>query len=309
MTDSQSDYVCTLSPELIAKAEKELNEKAQWRSRDIQALREMVLKQRDLKIRTDDAFLLRFLRAKKFDYERAFQLIMTHYKMKIENKEIFTNLRPSAVKHVLDDGVTGVLASRDKEGRRVVIFRPGKWDVARYGLDDIFRTNFLTLSKLIEEEETQVNGIVMVIDLKDLSWSHAKNVSPFYAKRISSLLQDAFPARFKGLHYLHEPVFFDYVFAIVKQFLKEKTVSRLHFHGDKPEGLKEFVGEAILPKEYGGPLPPFSNKDWAEKLLACDEQFDQEAKYGLMDATAKASKSSKADAMECLVGSYRKLDV
>ena len=37
-----SHYVCSLSPELVAKAEKELNEKAQWRSRDVQAFREMV---------------------------------------------------------------------------------------------------------------------------------------------------------------------------------------------------------------------------------------------------------------------------
>ncbi|XP_060066863.1 alpha-tocopherol transfer protein-like [Ylistrum balloti] len=309
MTEPQGEYVCTLPPELVEKAEKELNEKPQWRSRDIQALRDMVLKQRDLKVRTDDAFLLRFLRAKKFDYDRAFQLIMTHYKMKVENKEIFTNLRPSAVKHVLDDGVTGVLASRDKEGRPVIVLRPGKWDVSRYGLDDIFRTNFMTLSKLIEDEETQVNGLIMVIDLKEMGWNHAKNVSPFYAKRVASLLQDAFPARFKGLHYLHQPSFFDYVFSIVKQFLKEKTVSRLHFHGEKPEGLTEYIDKANLPKEYGGELPPFSNKDWAETLLKCDEQFDQEAKYGLLDSTTKATKSSKADAMECLVGSYRKLDV
>jgi len=39
--------------------------------------------------------------------------------------------------------------------------------------------------------------------------------------------QDAFPARFKGIHYFNEPSIFDYVFAILKQFMKEKTVSRV----------------------------------------------------------------------------------
>ena len=38
-------YVCTLSPEMIMKAETELNEKPEWRSRDVQALRDMVLAQ------------------------------------------------------------------------------------------------------------------------------------------------------------------------------------------------------------------------------------------------------------------------
>jgi len=36
-------YECTLSAELLKKAEKELNEKENWRERDIQALRDMVL--------------------------------------------------------------------------------------------------------------------------------------------------------------------------------------------------------------------------------------------------------------------------
>jgi len=36
-------YQCTLTPELLKKAEDELNEKEKWRERDIQALRDMVL--------------------------------------------------------------------------------------------------------------------------------------------------------------------------------------------------------------------------------------------------------------------------
>ena len=36
-------YVCTLSPALLKQAEDELKEKENWRDRDIQALRDMVL--------------------------------------------------------------------------------------------------------------------------------------------------------------------------------------------------------------------------------------------------------------------------
>ena len=41
-TDSPK-YLCSLSAELLEKAEKELNEREKWRDRDIQALRDMVL--------------------------------------------------------------------------------------------------------------------------------------------------------------------------------------------------------------------------------------------------------------------------
>lgn len=40
-------------------------------------------------------------------------------------------------------------------------------------------------------------------------------------------LQDAFPARIKGLHIVNEPSIFGTVFAVVKPFLKEKTVKRV----------------------------------------------------------------------------------
>ncbi|XP_022291415.1 alpha-tocopherol transfer protein-like isoform X2 [Crassostrea virginica] len=306
--NSASDYQCTLPPDLLQKAEKELNEKPEWRSRDIQALRDMVKKNKDLQIRTDDAFLLRFLRAKKFEYDRSYNLILSHFQMKKENPKLFENLRPSAVKHVLEAGVTGVLPHRDKEGRKVMVFRPGLWDPSRFPIDDVFRTNFLTLSKLIQEEESQVNGVLMVMDLKNVGWKHVKNISPLYSKRIMSLLQDAFPARFKGLHYLNEPAVFDYIFAIAKQFMKEKTVSRLHFHGKNVEELTEFIDAEYLPEEYGGKAPPFSNKDWMEELLKCDAEFDEEAKYGLVSGSSLNQKGGN-DAMECVMGSYRKLSV
>lgn len=86
-----------------------------------------------LKCRMDDDFLLRFLRARKFDYDRAYQLLLNYYQIRAENKDIFKDLRPSAVKPVLDAGVSIVLPQRDKHGRRILLFRPGQYST--YPLD------------------------------------------------------------------------------------------------------------------------------------------------------------------------------
>ncbi|XP_052762897.1 alpha-tocopherol transfer protein-like isoform X3 [Mya arenaria] len=311
VSNNNSEYVCTLSEDLVKQAEEELNEKPQWRSRDIQALRDMVNKRADLKIRTDDAFLLRFLRAKKFDYDRAFNLIVRHYEMKADerNKQLFTNLRPASVKHVLEAGVTGVLPHRDKLGRRVIMFRPGRWDPSKYPLDDIFKTNFLTLSKLVEEPEAQITGIVLVTDFKSFGWKHARRLKPLYAKRMIKILQDCFPMRFKGIHYLNEPAIFDYIFAIVRPFLKEKILSRVRFHGNKYEELLEFLEPEHLPSDYGGKAPPYTNEDWMKTLLESDAYFDSQEKFGLATAAGKPETSRKEDALDCLAGSYRKLDI
>lgn len=50
-------------------------------------------------------------------------------------------------------------------------------------------------------------------------------------------------------------------------------------------------------------------QDWKEELLACDAEFDAEAKFGLIKSTGKIESSAKGDAMDGMTGSFRKLDV
>ena len=79
-----------------------------------------------LKCRVDDAFLLRFLRARKFDYDRAYQLLLRYYQVRAENAEVFDDLKPSTSAAVLENGVVVALPLRDKNGSRVIYFRPGR---------------------------------------------------------------------------------------------------------------------------------------------------------------------------------------
>lgn len=51
----------------------------------------------------DDGFLLRFLRARKFDYDKAFMLLVQYYSVRALNIELFTNFVPSAVQHVFEN--------------------------------------------------------------------------------------------------------------------------------------------------------------------------------------------------------------
>lgn len=78
-----------------------------------------------LKSRTDDAFLLRFLRARKFDYDRAYELLINYYTIRETNKDVIGNLIPSAVEHIYDSGAVTMLPHRDKEGRRIIYFNAG----------------------------------------------------------------------------------------------------------------------------------------------------------------------------------------
>lgn len=81
--------------------------------------------QPSLRTRLDDSFLLRFLRARKFDYDRALQLLLNYHAAHKAWPEVFQDLKPSTVQHVLDQGFLTVLPRPDPNGRFILCLRPG----------------------------------------------------------------------------------------------------------------------------------------------------------------------------------------
>ncbi|KAJ8265715.1 hypothetical protein COCON_G00148140 [Conger conger] len=267
-------YTCTLTPELEAKAREELQEKPEWRLRDVQALRDMVLKEQpNLRTRLDDAFLLRFLRARKFDYDRALQLLLNYHCSRRAWPEVFADLRPSTVRHVLDLGFLSVLPQPDPHGRYILCLRPGKWKPNDYPFVDNIRAIYLTLEKLIQPEETQVNGIVILADYSGVGLSQASSLGPFLAKKVVGILQDGFPIRIKAVNIINEPRIFKGIFAIIKPFLKEKMAERFVLHGSDLSSLHRSIPRAVLPEEYGGVLGRLDASAWSQTLLDSELEF------------------------------------
>ncbi|XP_028850001.1 alpha-tocopherol transfer protein-like [Denticeps clupeoides] len=267
-------YRCTLTPALEAKAREELQEKPEWRLRDAQALRDMVQKEQpNLRTRLDDAFLLRFLRARKFDYDRGLQLLLNYHASRRAWPEVFHDLRPSTVRHVLEQGFITVLPQPDSQGRYILCLRPGKWKQNDYPFVDNIRAIYLTLEKLIQPEETQVNGIVILVDYTGVGLSQASNPGPFLAKKVVSILQDGFPIRIKAVNIINEPRIFKGIFAIIKPFLKEKMAERYVLHGSDLASLHRNIPRAVLPEEYGGVAGRLDFAVWTRTLLDSEEDF------------------------------------
>ncbi|XP_024602655.1 alpha-tocopherol transfer protein-like isoform X3 [Neophocaena asiaeorientalis asiaeorientalis] len=240
---AHTGYVCSLTEDLVAKAREELQEKPEWRLRDVQALRDMVRKEcPNLSTSLEDAFLLRFLRARKFDYDRALQLLINYHSCRRSWPEVFNNLRPSALKEVLASGFLTVLPHTDPSGRHILCLRPDRWIPSNYPITENIRAIYLTLEKLIQSEETQ----------------------------------DGFPIRIKAVHVVNEPRIFKGIFAIIKPFLKEKIANRFFLHGSDLNSLHSNLPRNILPKEYGGTAGELDITAWNAALLASEEDFVRE---------------------------------
>jgi len=273
--------VAELSPEWRKRALDEVQEKEGWRQRDVEALREMVTNEPSLSCPTDDAFLLKFLRAQKFDYERALTMLKRYFLMRQRCPQNFTKALPSLAKDVLlNHTQQTVLDHRDAKGRRVFLFRAGVWDPVAVPPGDVFAANFLCLEMMAREAKTQVAGIVVVVDMAGLSFNHIMNISSEYVKSVASIIQSTFPLRFREIHIINESYLFGIVFALIKPFLSDTIKSRIQFHGSNLTQLHETLKPSILPVEFGGNLGTMSNTSLVGAMLECEDYFRDLCSYG-----------------------------
>jgi hypothetical protein len=56
-------------------------------------------------------------------------------------------------------------------------------------IEDIFRTNMLALEHIVQEPETQIAGLTVIVDMNGFGFQHAKFLSPYYARRTVEVIQ------------------------------------------------------------------------------------------------------------------------
>ena len=268
MASPEYESVSSISGATLEKARRELFEDPATRLESIAQLRERVEQWRpsgteeglDLleQGRKDDRFLLRFLRAKKFDVERSLQLYVNYHKFRKKHAHLLGDITPQAVEHILKSGIVRILEPRKKDGSKVVCVFPGVWDSENVPMLDNFRTLILIMEHLIEDEETQVHGISVFNNMDNVSFFTILKLaqSDLMQKGLTiELMQEAFPARFKGFHLINQPWYVSMVLAIVRPFMKQKLRDRFILHGADLESLYEYIDPEQLPAEFGGPQP------------------------------------------------------
>uniref|UniRef100_A0A8C3R786 Clavesin-2 n=1 Tax=Cyanoderma ruficeps TaxID=181631 RepID=A0A8C3R786_9PASS len=257
-----------LSPETLEKARLELNENPDTLHQDIQEVRDMVITRPDIGfLRTDDAFILRFLRARKFQHFEAFRLLAQYFEYRQQNLDMFKSFKATdpGIKQALKDGFPGGLANLDHYGRKILVLFAANWDQSRYTLVDILRAILLSLEAMIEDPELQVNGFTGAT-------SPSKLVQIIC---ICFVIQDSFPARFGGIHFVNQPWYIHALYTVIRPFLKEKTRKRIFLHGNNLNSLHQLIHPEILPSEFGGMLPPYDMGTWARTLL--DHEYDDDS--------------------------------
>ncbi|XP_072323807.1 clavesin-1-like isoform X2 [Scyliorhinus torazame] len=268
-----------LSAEIVEKSRLELNENPDALHQDIQQVRDMIITRPDIGfLRTDDAFILRFLRARKFNHFEAFRLLAQYFQYRQQNLDMFKNFKADdpGIKRALVDGFPGVLEQPDHYGRKILPLFAANWDQSRNTFVDILRAILLSLEILIEDPELQINGFMLIIDWSNFTFKQASKLTPTILRLAIEGLQDSFPARFGGIHFVNQPWYIHALYTIIKPFLKDKTRKRIFLHGNNLNSLHQLIHPEYLPSEFGGTLPPYDMGTWARTLLGPEYNDDTE---------------------------------
>lgn len=249
--------------ELLEFARKELGENPETRVQVLEDLRDYIYERGEcIPHRTDDAFLLRFLRARNFIVERAHRLLVNYYRFKENNPAFHKNVRPLDLGFIGDDDVLSIPPYREQTGRRLMIYRIGNWDTSSYGTDEIFKATLCILELGILEERAQILGGICIFDLAGLTLQHAWQVTPSVAAKVIEIMVTSFPMKIHAIHIINQPWAFEVVYNVFKPLLDARMRSKLFFHGADMDSLHKHIDPKCLPEKYGGVRAEHNYKDW-----------------------------------------------
>ncbi|CAK8679328.1 alpha-tocopherol transfer protein-like [Clavelina lepadiformis] len=268
--DMEGRYQCNLTSELMKIATSTLNEPADNndRLRAIDRLRASYeAKAYGPLVRSDDLFLLRFLRARKFDRKRSLKLLRKYHVIREELPQVFSKIaKPWALNHVMESGMMYVASKKTTHRESVFIYRPQQRD-REVKLFDVFAYGVVSAEKLLEDEEFQICGGILIDDLKHLQLGRVTELSLKCLKLLLQIWQDAMPVTITSMHICNQSKVMNLCYGLAKPFLKRRFTDKMYIHRNlgklhirvNPEVLPPCLGGSGLSLEDG-------NKLWLKKL-------------------------------------------
>ncbi|KAL6445676.1 hypothetical protein ACFW04_000878 [Cataglyphis niger] len=235
-----------------------LNETDNNREKAIAEIKRWIEESDDLYARTDDFFILRFLRTCKFNIEKTKARMRNYYKQRHDLSEWFTNRNPflPEMQELLNLGIFLFLRKLDNQGRLVLIIRQKQQNPNVQKLSDLVKIGIMIMDVIMKNYVSpSLYGLMLFIDLDSVTVHHLRQLQPRIVMNIVHAVQDCYPIRLQSINFINAPIYVDIGVAIFKRFMKEKLKRRLHVYtrnDTKMFKCFEDIPADIRPLEYGG---------------------------------------------------------
>ncbi|KAM0729321.1 Retinol-binding protein pinta [Formica fusca] len=256
MMDSQNcnNVIHNLTVEQKEYAAKVLNETDENRENAIAEIKRWI-QESDLRSRTDDFFILRFLRTCKFNIENTKKRLQNFQKLRANHPEWYANIDPlhPKLQELLDLGICLPLRKLDDQGRMVIIARlVHNPDI--FTLSDVIKIfNMIAELAIRDSVETSLYGFVIIADFGHITLHHIAQMRPRIVMNALYAWQGCYPVRIKSLNFINVLDIAKALMIIIRYFLNDKLKQRLHIYTCKTmHDCFINMPANILPVEYGG---------------------------------------------------------
>ncbi|KAL0907208.1 hypothetical protein M5K25_025762 [Dendrobium thyrsiflorum] len=172
------------------------------------------------------------------------------------------------------EGETGKIyraTFQDKDGRTVLVLRPGKQNTSSH--DNQLRHLIYLLENAILNLPEGQEQMVWLIDFG--GWSLSNSVPIKMARETAHVLQNHYPERLAVAFLYNPPRIFETFWKVVKYFLDPTTFQKVKFvypkNKESIEIMHKHFDENILPKEFGGRSEAHYDYEEFSRLMAKDD--------------------------------------
>ncbi|KAJ3656109.1 hypothetical protein Zmor_015209 [Zophobas morio] len=253
------------SEELLKWAKKNIREDPDTRCQTLEEFKDLIYSKGECTPhRVDDAFLLRFLRSRKFSLEAAHKLLVNYCDLREDNPQFVDGIGFELLEKVGELDVISVPPYKDQAGKRILLYKIGKWHPDTFTVDDVLSASLLILELAILEPKAQMMGGICILDFEGITMQHALYMTPALARKVIQIAVSSQPMRLEAMHVINNSWMFETFFNFFKPLLHDKMKERLYFHGNDMESLHQHVDPKCLPDIYGGMQPHYDYKDWLD---------------------------------------------
>ncbi|KAH8409985.1 hypothetical protein KR009_003612, partial [Drosophila setifemur] len=303
-----------LTPELQKAAIEQLHEDPSRLEADLLAFKTWIEQQPHLNARTDDQFLVAFLRGCKYSLERAKSKLDKYYTLRTKFPEYFnvTSTTTGTFREIHQTGAIIYLPTPlNGNGPRIGIWRMGLVPAEKYNILECMKVaQAMQEICIMEDDYANVNGLAFIMDMRGATAAHLFQMTPSMAKKFTVYSEEALPLRIKAQHFINTITGFEQIFNMFKPMMSKKMQGRLFVHGNKMDLLTEQIPLKYLPEEYGGEngSVPDLVAEWQKKFDDYNDFFQANATYGT-DESLRPGKPIDFEGLFGSEGSFRKLNV
>lgn len=255
-----------------------------------------------------DACLRRYLEARNWNVDKAKKMIEETLKWRATYKP--EEIRWHEVAHEGETGKVSRANFRDRDGRTVLIMRPGKQNTTS-AEGNIRHLVYLLENAILNLPEGQ-EQMSWLIDFTGFSVSTGLSVRT--ARDIINILQNHYPERLAVAFLYNPPRIFQAFWKAVKYFLDPKTSQKVKFvypnNEDSVELMRSFFDVENLPKEFGGNATLEYDHEEFSRLMAEDDLKAAKV-WGFGDKPCNLANGPVSDnvALKSLPNGYLKAEV